>query len=198
MTLVEVLIVLLILVVAAMLLLPARIGGGPSSLIQCLNNQKQIALAAQMYEDDNKKGFPNLDQLAGNDGPVALTLITNYHRQTSIFMCPFVVRQREKKNPPWYREKFVPELNTAFFRSNGNDYAYYDGLLPGSPTNAILADRFAWTNRFVTNKTLKNHSGGRINAAFADGHAEMLRPDRILGTNLTPAWSAIQDPILRP
>jgi prepilin-type N-terminal cleavage/methylation domain-containing protein/prepilin-type processing-associated H-X9-DG protein len=197
-TLIEVLAVLAILAVLVAMLLPSLAGSSKSKLIHCMNNQKQIALATIIYAEDSKGLFPNLDYLPGNDGPAALTLLSKYlGHQTNTFMCPLVVSQRESDRP-WYRARFVPELNAAYFRSNGNDYAYYDGLLPRSPTNAILADRFAWTNRSVATKTLANHFGGRINAAFADGHAETLRPDRILGTNLTPAWSAVQDPLRRP
>lgn len=197
-TLLELLVVTAIVAILVAMLLPTLSGSRKAFLPQCLNNQRQLALSAFMYAEDAKKLFPNLDKLLGNDGPVALTLLSNYlGLQTNKFMCPFVVRQREIDRP-WHRGIFVPELNAAFFRSNGNDYAYYDGLMSSSSTNAILADRLAWTNRLATNKASTSHVSGRINAAFADGHAETLRPDRILGTNLTPIWSAVHDPIRRP
>jgi len=196
-TVIEVLVVILTIVVFAGLVLPmlsrSRKALGP----QCSNNQRQIALAAIMYAEDSRPAFPNLDSSPGNDGPVALSLLTNYvGRGTNLFLCPFVAKQREKDRP-WYQKKFVPELNRAFFQSNGNDYAYYDGLVSGSPTNAILADRFAWTNRYATNIGFLNHPGGRVNVAFADGHGENFRPDMLVGTNLAPVWSAIQDPLRR-
>lgn len=196
-TLIELLVVIAIVAILFAMLLPMHGGHGGSLMIQCLSNQKQLALSAFMYADDSKKGFPNLDNLPGNDGPVTLTLITNYlNRRTNLFMCPFVVRQREADRP-WYREKFIPELNAAFFRSNGNDYAYYDGLMASSPTNAILADRLAWTNRLAAGKAPGDHVGGRINVAFADGHVEMLRSNQVVGADYTPAWSSVQDPIRR-
>lgn len=162
----------------------------------CRNNQRQIIFGAIMYKEDTRVGFPNLDDLSGNDGPVALSTLTNYLKKSELFMCPFVMRQRESDRP-WFREKFVPELNSSFFRSNGNDYAYYDGLKLALPTNAILADRMAWTNRSAFNGGNPSHVR-RINAAFGDGHAETLRPNKVVGAGYNPPWSAVHDPLLRP
>lgn len=194
-TTIELLVVIIILVIAALILLPTLSNGGRSFTPQCLNNQRQIALGAIMYKTDNKDEFPNLDDLQGNDGPVALSATTNYLKRLNVFMCPFVVKQRED-NRPWYRKRFVPEFNASFFRSNGNDYAYYDGLKLASSTNAIVADRMAWTNRSGFNAGNPSHAR-RINAAFGDGHAETLRPDRVVGEFYDPPWSAVQDPLLR-
>jgi prepilin-type N-terminal cleavage/methylation domain-containing protein/prepilin-type processing-associated H-X9-DG protein len=195
-TLLEVLVCVAILVILGAMLLPG-LGGNRKSLISwCMSNQKQVALAAILYHVDNHGAFPNLDSTSGNDGPVSLIMVTNYLKQTNVFMCPLVVRQREAERS-WYQSKFVPVLNASFFRSNGNDYAYYDGVVTNALTNAFIADRFAWTNRFAPNLPSWNHAKGRINAAFVDGHVENLRPDRIAGEDYDPAWSAVQDPILR-
>jgi prepilin-type N-terminal cleavage/methylation domain-containing protein/prepilin-type processing-associated H-X9-DG protein len=197
-TLIEVLVVLAILVILAGALLPTFKGPRRALLPQCMGKQRQIGVALSMYASDSRNLFPNLDTLPGNDGPSALTLVTNYlNHQTNVFMCPFSANQRERDRP-WYRARFIPELNAEFFRSNGNDYAYYDGLSLEPSTNPIVADRFAWTNRFAATNSPTSHASGRINATFADGHVETLRPDRILGTNLTPMWSVKQDPIRPP
>jgi prepilin-type N-terminal cleavage/methylation domain-containing protein/prepilin-type processing-associated H-X9-DG protein len=196
-TLLEVLVCVAIIAILAAMLLPALDRGGKSPLTSCLSNQRQIAIAAWLYHDDNKSLFPNLDSLSGNDGPVAFLLLTNYVGQrTNLFMCPLVVRQREKERT-LFQKKFVPVLDSSFFRSNGNDYAYYDGVTTNVLTNAFIADRFAWTNRFAPNLPSWNHAKGKINAAFIDGHVENLRADRIIGSDYDPAWSAVQDPILR-
>lgn len=195
-TLIELLVCLGIISILAAILLPAN-RGRRSGLGVCLVNQKQLAINALLYQGDNKGVFPNLDTLPGNDGPVALSLLTNYSaRWSNLFMCPFVVGQREKERP-WYRDKFVPVLDAGFFRSNGNDYAYYDGALTNSSTNAFIADRLAWTNRTSTNLLTWGHANGRINAAFVDGHAENLRADLTVGKEYNPAWSATQDPVLK-
>jgi prepilin-type N-terminal cleavage/methylation domain-containing protein/prepilin-type processing-associated H-X9-DG protein len=195
-TLLEVLVCIVIFLILWAMLLPQMTGQRKAAGPICRNNQRQIAIAALMYQNDNNNAFPDFDSSPGNDGPVALAMVTNYLKQTNVFMCPFVVRQREAERS-WSQSKFVPVLNASFFRSNGNDYAYYDGVITNVLTNAVIADRFAWTNRFVTNLWSWNHAKGRINAAFIDGHVEDLRPDRIVGEDYDPAWSAVQDPILR-
>jgi prepilin-type processing-associated H-X9-DG protein len=197
MTLLEVLIVIATVAVLIAMILPTFSDGRPAPGPRCKMNEKQIALAATLYADDSKGRFPNLDSLQGNDGPAALSLLLDYKVQTNCFICPFVGRQREKDRP-WYRARFIPELDRAFFQSNGNDYAYYDGLKTGGVTNVILADRFAWTNRSLLAAPLLNHSGGRINAGFVDGHVEPVRSDVVLGANLDPPWSCVQDPLRRP
>ncbi len=196
-TLVELLVSVAVLAIIAALLLPALGTGHPSGLgMRCMNSQRQIAVAAILYENDHHR-FPNLDSASGNDGPFALSSLTNYlGNRTNLFMCPFVIRQRERDRA-WYQKRFVPELNAAFFCSNGNDYAYYDGVPTSGLTNALIADRLAWTNRSASNLWFGGHYFGRINVGFADGHAENLKADRVVGANYTPAWSALQDPIRR-
>jgi prepilin-type N-terminal cleavage/methylation domain-containing protein/prepilin-type processing-associated H-X9-DG protein len=194
-TLLEVLVCVVIIMILWAMLIPPMTNRRKALLPICLNNQRQIVIAGFMYREDNR-AFPDLDSIPGNDGPVALVMVTNYLKQTNVFMCPFVVRQRVKERAS-FQKKFVPVLDSSFFRSNGNDYAYYDGVITNVLTNAFIADRFAWTNRFAPNLPSWNHAKGRINATFVDGHGESLRPDRIVGEDYDPAWSAVQDPILR-
>ncbi|HEX5218536.1 MAG TPA: hypothetical protein VFZ59_03125 [Verrucomicrobiae bacterium] len=111
-------------------------------------------------------------------------------------MCPLVVRQRERERP-WYRARFVPVFDASFFRSNGNDYAYYDGALTNGFTNALTADRFAWTNRSDEKLWDQTHLHGRIAVGFVDGHGEIIKADRVVGADYTPPWSVVQDPIRR-
>jgi prepilin-type processing-associated H-X9-DG protein len=197
MTLIEVLVVIVMIAIAVALFLPALSTGGPGFASRCRSNERQLGIAAVMYSDDSKGRFPNLDTTPGNDGPVALSLLTSYvHGQTNLFICPFVARRRESERP-WYRSPFVPALNRQFFHSNGNDYAYYDGVPSATSNYAIIADRFAWTNRAFIKSNLLNHPKGAIYVGFGDGHVEMLPVRTVVGTNLTPSWSARQDPIRR-
>ena len=197
-TLIETLVVIAVVIILVAMLLPHLTHSGRAAGPICLSHQHQLLNAAALYASDSKDRFPNLDTLPGNDGPVALSLLLPAYvgRNTNVFICPYVARQREKDRP-WYRKPFVPELNRAFLQSNGNDYVYYDGLTFQDHTNLILADRFAWTNRSALIPQL-NHFDGSLNAGFVDGHCERVRPEVTLGTNLTPPWSAVQDPLSRP
>jgi prepilin-type N-terminal cleavage/methylation domain-containing protein/prepilin-type processing-associated H-X9-DG protein len=195
--LVELLICVAIVAILAALLLPTISTGHPRGFgMGCMNHQRQIVQAGFLYQSDRKK-FPNLDSAPGNDGPLALSFLTNYlSNQTNLFMCPFVIHQRERDRA-WYQKRFFPELNAAFFCSNGNDYAYYDGVPTNGFTNALIADRLAWTNRSASNLWAGGHYYGRINVGFVDGHVENLKADSVVGAEYTPAWSALQDPIRR-
>ena len=196
-TLLELLICMAIIAIVAAMILPALNRGAPSHSSACLSNQRQIVIAATLYQNDQNGTFPNLDSASGNDGPIALSLLTNYSaNRTNLFMCPLVVRQREKERP-WYRDRFVPLFDANFFGSNGNDYAYYDGALTNGYTNALIADRLAWTNRSDNRLWARTHLHGRIVVGFVDGHGEIIKAGRVVGADYTPPWSVLQDPIRR-
>ncbi|EEF62636.1 hypothetical protein Cflav_PD5271 [Pedosphaera parvula Ellin514] len=200
MTLVEVLMVIIgVALIIVALIFPFYVHSRPTTGLLCMNNLKQVNEALELYSKDHKNKFPDLDQQSGNNGPDAMFLLysLNYIRQSNLFVCPEVARQREKQRH-FYQKKFVPQISRAFFVSNGNDYAYYDGISTESATIPILADRFAWTNRQAMESKLLNHPEGKIIAAFTDGHVESVRPNIIIGTTLTPPWSKVLDPIRVP
>ena len=191
-----------ILAIVFAMLLPTMHRPGPASTPSCLSNQKQIAFGLLLYNEDFKTGFPNLDNLTGNDGPIALQTVTNYIKNINNFMCPATISQRRKARS-WRQQPFAPVFDATFFRSNGNDYAYYDGVITSAFTNVFLSERLAWTNRLAWKSRPgiidgPAHANGRVSAAFGDGHAEMLNPNRVVGEKYDPPWSTVQEPLLRP
>jgi len=70
-TLMELLVVMATLAVLAVVLLPALAGTKPNTqAFQCMNNQRQIILAWQMYAADNSGLLPPNDWYSGNGGSV--------------------------------------------------------------------------------------------------------------------------------
>src|SRR5450631_3144414 len=71
-TLVELSVVLATVAILAALLYPALAAPHPNSqAFQCLNNQRQIVLAWQMYAADNHDVLPPNDWYSGSGQPVA-------------------------------------------------------------------------------------------------------------------------------
>ncbi len=95
-TLIELLVVIAIIAILAAILFPvfskAREKARTNS---CLNNQRQIALAFQMYSQDNKEKLP----LAG-DWPVQLT--TNYGVAIKTLDCPTLTHKGSVTEPDYF------------------------------------------------------------------------------------------------
>jgi prepilin-type N-terminal cleavage/methylation domain-containing protein/prepilin-type processing-associated H-X9-DG protein len=129
-TLVELLVVIAIIGLLAAMLMPSLgTARKKAKAAGCLNNLRQLGLAAQMYTDDSGGQLAGLSGIfptwASTNGPQAWTqLLYPYMKTTTVYIDP--------DRPPW-----MPELPVA----------YYLNLLPayveaGSPGTGVYAIDF--------------------------------------------------------
>src|SRR5262245_56749913 len=89
-TLIELLVVIAIISLLASILLPALAKAKDKTVqIQCLNNQKQLALATHLYTGDNAEWFPPMqDRFSWGESSWRAYLFSYVARSAKVFDCP--------------------------------------------------------------------------------------------------------------
>jgi prepilin-type N-terminal cleavage/methylation domain-containing protein len=154
-TLIELLVVIAIIAILAALLLPALAGAkGQAQKTVCMNNQKQIMLAEQMYIQDNRDFVtdPNwgFDARPGwlyqdyNGAPPAITnrtwvekgLLRSAIRDDKPFFCPL-----DPTNSPFWRQR---DMKLSSYILNGSIIAFGGKSVPYKASQFHANDIILW------------------------------------------------------
>jgi type II secretory pathway pseudopilin PulG len=187
-TLIELLVVICVIVVLIAILLPASVNPKSGRQIQCLSNQKQIALGFIIWNGDNNGKFPWQVSITNNgtmelvdDGHPSSQFqsLSNYVKSFGIYICLSDTNRQSATNYAAFSD-----LNTSYFvnadaATNNPSATILTGdrhlEIKGKPVSPGLF-------KYSTNATLNWASGFHRNAhneplggfSFGDGHAQFV------------------------
>ena len=180
-TLIELLVVIAIIAILAAILFPVFSRARESARrTSCLNNEKQIGVAFQMYADDNQGTYPpSAAQIAGKWTSWD-TMIYSHVKSEKVFRCPSDgVRRQTGSKPRSYSMNDQRALK---------DNAYGRGMkiseIPGSASQWVLMTEWHIAGNVLGATNYQDdheppaqdhyvHNGGEgLNFLFYDGHVQ--------------------------
>jgi prepilin-type N-terminal cleavage/methylation domain-containing protein len=185
-TLIELLVVICVIVVLAVLFLPTHTRSKSGRGIQCVWNQKEIAVGFMLFADDNAGKFP-WQLSTTNGGTMELiddghpssqfqALSVGYVRSLGTFICSSDVNRQPATNYTAFSD-----LNTSYFVSVDATTNNVSSILTGDRNllangQPVKPGLFTFTNNTVMGWTRELH-GKHGNypigfMSFADGHVQ--------------------------
>jgi prepilin-type processing-associated H-X9-DG protein len=210
MTLIEVIIVVIVLGVLAAIVLPTMNSGPERRLrINCINNLKQISLAARVWEGDNSDKYPphvsvtnggSMEFITGPNAFRHFQVMSNELSTPKVVMCP----QETDQN------RFLATNFQSFCNSN---ISFFFGVSATETLpNSILTGDHNLTNGLPLNYSVLELTTNRPagwtremhnkigNVAFSDGHVDQLGISNLQAAiaNSGLATNRLQMPVLGP
>ncbi len=125
-TLIELLVVIAIIAILAAMLLPALSRAKESGKrISCLNNLRQLSLAAQMYVSDSQGAYPPRSQT--NRWP--FQFYDNYGKSIKLLLCPSEITNTPASNGSANSNNVADAAPRSYFINGWNDY--FGGMSEG-------------------------------------------------------------------